>query len=72
MLRGKVSEGLDFADAAGRAVVITGIPFAPLADAKVMLKRQALLWPPIIRFDSLSTSHSISYNALHHAITRRA
>ena len=26
--RGKVSEGLDFADAAGRAVVITGIPYA--------------------------------------------
>ena len=32
--RGKVSEGLDFADAAGRAVVITGIPYAPRNNAK--------------------------------------
>lgn len=35
MCRGKVSEGLDFADQAGRAVVITGIPFANSKDAKV-------------------------------------
>lgn len=40
--RGKVSEGLDFADAAGRAVVITGIPYAPRHDAKVTLKQQVL------------------------------
>ena len=33
--RGKVSEGLDFSDRAGRAVVITGIPFANSRDAKV-------------------------------------
>ncbi len=32
----KVSEGLDFADAVGRAVVITGIPFAPREDPKVL------------------------------------
>ena len=33
--RGKVSEGLDFADRAGRAVVITGIPYAMKTDPKV-------------------------------------
>ncbi|EPS66374.1 hypothetical protein M569_08402, partial [Genlisea aurea] len=38
--RGKVSEGLDFADNAGRAVVVTGLPFATLTDAKVRLKRE--------------------------------
>ncbi|KAF7814283.1 regulator of telomere elongation helicase 1-like protein isoform X1 [Senna tora] len=40
--RGKVSEGLDFADHAGRAVVITGMPFATSTDPKVRLKREYL------------------------------
>ncbi|KAH9666128.1 Regulator of telomere elongation helicase 1-like [Citrus sinensis] len=40
--RGKVSEGLDFADHAGRAVVITGMPFATMTDPKVRLKREYL------------------------------
>lgn len=40
--RGKVSEGLDFADKAGRAVVITGIPYAMKTDPKVRLKREYL------------------------------
>ncbi|KAM3267703.1 regulator of telomere elongation helicase 1 isoform X2 [Capsicum chacoense] len=40
--RGKVSEGLDFTDHAGRAVVITGIPFATSTDPKVRLKREFL------------------------------
>lgn len=31
----QVSEGLDFADHAGRAVVITGLPFATSTDPKV-------------------------------------
>ncbi len=39
-----MSEGLDFSDRAGRAVVITGIPYAPPNDAKVTLKRQ-VRWP---------------------------
>lgn len=30
-----MSEGLDFADHAGRAVVITGLPFATSTDPKV-------------------------------------
>ncbi len=40
VLRGKVSEGLDFADKYGRAVVITGLPFAPYKDPKVRLKKK--------------------------------
>ncbi|KAH8300994.1 hypothetical protein KR044_009055 [Drosophila immigrans] len=40
--RGKVSEGLDFADRNGRAVIITGLPFPPLKDPKVILKRRYL------------------------------
>jgi len=37
--RGKISEGIDFADARARAVIITGLPFPPFADPKVVLKR---------------------------------
>ncbi|GAB1600967.1 regulator of telomere elongation helicase 1-like, partial [Argonauta hians] len=40
--RGKVSEGLDFADINGRAVVITGLPFPPSRDPRVMLKMEFL------------------------------
>ncbi|CAH1422593.1 unnamed protein product [Lactuca virosa] len=40
--RGKVSEGLDFADQAGRAVIVTGIPFAMRNDPKIRLKREFL------------------------------
>lgn len=40
--RGKVSEGLDFSDDNGRAVVITGLPFPSLTDAKVKQKRSYL------------------------------
>ncbi|XP_038057615.1 regulator of telomere elongation helicase 1-like isoform X2 [Patiria miniata] len=40
--RGKVSEGLDFADINGRAVVITGLPFPPRMDPKIVLKMQYL------------------------------
>lgn len=37
--RGKVSEGLDFADINGRAVIITGLPLAPCFEPKVRLKK---------------------------------
>ncbi|KAB0798760.1 hypothetical protein PPYR_06644 [Photinus pyralis] len=40
--RGKISEGLDFADKNGRAVLIIGLPFSPLKDPKVILKRKYL------------------------------
>ncbi|KAK4886994.1 hypothetical protein RN001_003265 [Aquatica leii] len=40
--RGKISEGLDFADANGRAVLITGLPYAPLKDPRVVLKKKYL------------------------------
>ena len=33
----QVSEGLDFADVNGRAVVITGLPYLPRMDPKVCL-----------------------------------
>lgn len=40
--RGKVSEGLDFANANGRAVLVTGLPYPPLKDARVILKQRYL------------------------------
>lgn len=40
--RGKVSEGLDFADANGRAVIITGLPFPPFKDPRIILKKKYL------------------------------
>ncbi|XP_053250552.1 regulator of telomere elongation helicase 1 isoform X3 [Podarcis raffonei] len=40
--RGKASEGLDFTDRNGRGVIITGLPFPPRMDPKVILKMQFL------------------------------
>lgn len=40
--RGKLSEGIDFADRAGRAVIVTGLPLPPYKDPKVVLKRAYL------------------------------
>ncbi|KAE8574306.1 hypothetical protein XENTR_v10003373 [Xenopus tropicalis] len=40
--RGKASEGLDFADNNGRGVIITGLPFPPRMDPRVVLKMQFL------------------------------
>ncbi|KAI6193490.1 Fanconi anemia group J protein [Aphelenchoides besseyi] len=40
--RGKMSEGIDFADCHCRAVVIVGIPYPPLMDARIVLKRRFL------------------------------
>jgi Rad3-related DNA helicase len=40
--RGRISEGLDFSDEAARMVVVIGIPFPQMYDAKVILKRNYL------------------------------
>lgn len=40
--RGKISEGIDFSDDMCRAVIVTGLPFAPYLDPKVKLKRDFL------------------------------
>ncbi|KAG7164976.1 regulator of telomere elongation helicase 1-like [Homarus americanus] len=40
--RGKVSEGLDFADRNGRAVIVTGLPYPPFKDPRVVLKQKYL------------------------------
>ncbi|XP_056130161.1 regulator of telomere elongation helicase 1 [Lampris incognitus] len=40
--RGKASEGLDFADSFCRGVIITGLPFPPKMDPRVVLKMQFL------------------------------
>ena len=43
--RGKISEGIDFTDDMCRAVVVTGLPFAPYLDPKGSFKisRQSLI-----------------------------
>lgn len=38
----QVSEGLDFSDSLGRGVIITGLPFPPRMDPRVILKMQFL------------------------------
>ncbi|XP_061696946.1 regulator of telomere elongation helicase 1 isoform X2 [Syngnathoides biaculeatus] len=40
--RGKASEGLDFTDTFGRGVIITGLPFPPKLDPRIILKTQFL------------------------------
>lgn len=40
--RGKVSEGVDFADNNGRAVIVTGLPYPSVVDPKVKLKQDFL------------------------------
>ncbi|KAL7073916.1 hypothetical protein ACQ4LE_006727 [Meloidogyne hapla] len=41
--RGKLSEGIDFADSHCRSLIIIGIPFPPLFDSRVILKKSYLL-----------------------------
>lgn len=40
--RGKMSEGIDFSNDNGRAVIITGLPYPPYKDQRVILKQQYL------------------------------
>ena len=41
--RGKVSEGIDFSDKAGRCVIIAGIPYAQKRDPKVIARLMHIL-----------------------------
>lgn len=40
--RGRISEGLDFSDAAARCVIVVGIPYPQMTDPKVILKKDYL------------------------------
>lgn len=40
--QGRISEGIDFSDDEGRAVVVAGIPFPPAKDPRVLCKKQVL------------------------------
>lgn len=40
--RGRISEGLDFSDNAARCVIIVGIPYPQMTDARVLLKQNYL------------------------------
>jgi len=40
--RGKISEGIDFADDAARAVLVIGVPFPCMTDKRVQLKQEYL------------------------------
>lgn len=62
--RGRVSEGLDFADLNGRAVIVTGIPFPPLKDAKIRSKRDYMQVNFIAGNNSLSGSEWYNLEAL--------
>ena len=66
--RGKVSEGLDFADANGRAVIITGLPFPALHEPKVRIKREFLDQQRSVAAQSSSSSPSSSSSSSPHAI----
>ncbi|GBP43640.1 Regulator of telomere elongation helicase 1 homolog [Eumeta japonica] len=61
--RGKVSEGLDFADMNGRAVIITGLPFPPLKDPRIVLKKKYLEELRMKEKDSLSGDEWYSLEA---------
>lgn len=61
--RGKVSEGLDFADMNGRAVIITGLPFPPLKDPRIVLKKKYLEELRVTNKDFLSGDEWYSLEA---------
>ena len=40
--KGKISEGIDFADNAARWVIVVGIPYAPYESPKIKIKMNSL------------------------------
>ena len=42
VIRGKTAEGIDFKDDNARAVLIVGIPFPPIYDDRIRLKKSFL------------------------------
>ena len=40
--KGKLSEGYDFADELARAVFLVGVPYPPVQDRRIMLKKNYL------------------------------
>ena len=61
--RGKASEGIDFANANARAVIITGLPFAPTKSPKIVLKREHLAAAAAGSSSSTTSTHQLSPNA---------
>lgn len=57
----QVSEGLDFADRNGRGVIITGLPYPPVKDARVVLKQRYL--------DETRSKHKVSPSSVNHLLT---
>jgi len=70
--RGKASEGIDFSDKKARAVIITGLPYPPLKDPRVMLKKKFLgkiSAAPLAIGESLSPTEWYSQQA-HRAVNQ--
>ncbi|CAB1117515.1 unnamed protein product [Ectocarpus sp. CCAP 1310/34] len=72
--RGKVSEGMDFSDGRARCVVVTGIPYAPAMDPKVVLKKkymsESLLPPGVARVTGDEWYQQQASRAVNQAIGR--
>jgi regulator of telomere elongation helicase 1 len=66
--RGKLSEGLDFADRAGRAVIITGIPFAQRLDKRVRAALDSHRKPFPARSSNSHLTLAMAYGRLRRAL----
>lgn len=51
VLKGKISEGLDFSDSEARAVFIVGVPFAPIHDIRVKAKKDVYYYDLVCRLN---------------------
>ena len=40
VMKGRISEGIDFPDELARVVIVAGVPYANLGDKKVMFKKE--------------------------------